>query len=159
MPSRTGWSKQYDTSVATNQNSRIHPGRSSSKKIEDDQQHYCPRRPGGQQKIWFRTIFHLTQTQFLSLKHSVKWKVRTSGRHNRRGRTRMEWLQNTRGISVVSLRRGWIRMDVRFLWVPQMSGAFFLLLCLTSTGSGDNGTIHIVRGLGGKSEENMEEEM
>ena len=39
-----------------------------------------------------------------------------------------------------------------------MSGAFFLLLCLTSTGSGDNGTIHIIRETGGKSEENMEEE-
>ena len=39
-----------------------------------------------------------------------------------------------------------------------MSGAFFLLLCLTSTGSGDNGTLHIIRETGGKLEENMEEE-
>ena len=40
-----------------------------------------------------------------------------------------------------------------------MSGAFFLLLCSTSTGSGDNGTLHFIRETGGKLEKiNAEED-
>ena len=118
--------------IRINQNSRIHPGRSSSKKIEDDQQHYCPRRPGGQQKIWFRTIFHLTQTQFLSLKHSVKWKVRTSGRPWQKDQEDHD--RRNRGSS----------------WVSRKGHTTFLLLPLTSGGSGNSGILHSSWGTGGK---------
>ena len=69
------------------------------------------RKTGRTAENWFRTTFHLTQTELFGIKYSAKWKVRTSGRPNRRGWIRMDWWQNIREIT-------WVRLDQKGLEVP-----------------------------------------
>ena len=96
----------------------------------------------------------LTQTKFLRLKHSAKWKVRTSGRPNRRGWIRMDCRQNTREIT-------WVRLEQNGLEVPLSPPDEWCLLPTSLFNIyGEWGQWDITHHQGDwrKMEENMEEE-